>query len=90
MAILRPLDIPCGPAATLPELLENDYLRETGYFAPAEHPAEGRVLVPSIPARFSDSPPSVRRLWPRLGEHTGEVLAEAGCGTAEIAAITGG
>ena len=90
MAILRPLDIPCGPAATLPELLENDYLRETGYFAPAEHPAEGRVLVPSIPARFSDSPPSVRRLWPRLGEHTGEVLAEAGFGAAEIATITGG
>lgn len=89
LAILRPLDIPCGEASTLPALLENDYLRETGFFAGAEHPVEGRVRVPAIPARFSASPPSVRRLWPQLGEHTEEVLREAGFGAAEIAAIRG-
>ena len=89
LAILRPLDIPCGEAATLPALLENDYLRETGFFATAIHPVEGRVRVPAIPARFSASPPSVRRLWPQLGEHTEEVLREAGFDAAGIAAIRG-
>ena len=89
LAILRPLDIPCGEASGLPALLENEYLRETGFFGLAEHPVEGRVRVPAIPARFSASPPSVRRLWPRLGEHTEEVLREAGYDAAEIAAIRG-
>ena len=90
LAILRPLDIPCGAAADLPGLLADPYLTETGFFGLAEHPTEGRVRVPAIPARFSASPPSVRRLWPRLGEHTGEVLGEAGYDTAAIAEITGG
>ncbi|MGH7042336.1 MAG: CaiB/BaiF CoA transferase family protein [Acetobacteraceae bacterium] len=89
LTILRPLDIPCGEASTLPALLENPYLRETGFFGVAEHPSEGRVRVPAIPARFSASPPGVRRLWPQLGEHTEEVLQEAGFGAAEIAAIRG-
>ncbi len=89
VAILRPLDIPCGEAATLPGLLENEYLRETGFFAPAEHPVEGRVRVTAIPARFSESPPSVRRLWPPLGADTEAVLREAGFDAGEIAAIRG-
>jgi crotonobetainyl-CoA:carnitine CoA-transferase CaiB-like acyl-CoA transferase len=43
--------------------------------------------VPAIPASLSASPPSVRRLWPTLGQHTDEVLREAGFGEAEIRAI---
>jgi crotonobetainyl-CoA:carnitine CoA-transferase CaiB-like acyl-CoA transferase len=89
LAILRPLDIPCGAAAELAALLTDDYLRETGFFTRAEHPDEGSVLVPAIPARFSADPGQVRRLWPRQGQHTEEVLAEVGFGAEEIAAIRG-
>ena len=87
LAILTPLDIPCGATATLPDLLESDYLRATGFFGPREHAVEGKVTVTAIPATFSDTPGSVRRLWPRLGEHTAEVLAEAGMSEAEIRAV---
>jgi crotonobetainyl-CoA:carnitine CoA-transferase CaiB-like acyl-CoA transferase len=84
IAMLRPADIPCGPANSLEDLFGDEYLKETGYFERADHPVEGKVVLPAIPARFSKSPPSVRRLWPTLGEHNREILREAGCTEAEI------
>ncbi len=90
LAELRPADIPCGKVNRLDELFEDDYLTETGYFEPYDHPVEGRVVIPAIPARFSKTPPNVHRPWPKLGEHTREILAEAGCSEAEIEAIVGG
>jgi crotonobetainyl-CoA:carnitine CoA-transferase CaiB-like acyl-CoA transferase len=89
LALLREADIPCGKASSLDELFGDPYLIETNYFAAYDHPVEGRVVVPAIPARLSKSPPAVRRLWPAPGEHTVEVLREAGCSGEEIAAITG-
>ncbi len=90
LATLRELDIPCGVANTLDDLLDDEYLRETHFFQKAQHPLDGDVTITAIPARFSASPASVRRLWPALGEHTEAVLREAGYDDGAIAAITGG
>jgi crotonobetainyl-CoA:carnitine CoA-transferase CaiB-like acyl-CoA transferase len=84
VALLQAADIPCGAANSLRDLFDNDYLRETNFFQRMHHPVEGEVIVPAIPARFSDSPPAIRSLWPTLGEHTREILREAGCSEAEI------
>jgi crotonobetainyl-CoA:carnitine CoA-transferase CaiB-like acyl-CoA transferase len=78
VAILRELDIPCGPANSLHDLLTDDYLRETAFFQQVEHPVDGAATMTAFPAAFSASPPSVRRLWPALGQHTEEVLREIG------------
>ena len=86
---LRPADIPCGKANDIDELFTDPYLVETGFFEAHEHPTEGHVVIPAVPARFSKSPPNVHRAWPKLGEHTAEILTEAGYSDAEIAAITG-
>ena len=88
-ALLTAADIPNGPANSLPALMQDAYLNETGFFQPAQHPVEGEVLVTAIPASFSASPPAIRRLWPTLGEHTDEVLREIGYDAGEIAAIKG-
>jgi crotonobetainyl-CoA:carnitine CoA-transferase CaiB-like acyl-CoA transferase len=88
LEILREADIPCGAANTLQELMSNAYLRETGFFTQMQHPVDGKVVLPAIAPEFSASPVSVRRLWPTLGQHTEEVLREAGFSAVEIAAIT--
>jgi crotonobetainyl-CoA:carnitine CoA-transferase CaiB-like acyl-CoA transferase len=87
LTILTEADIPCGKANRLADLFDDSYLRETGFFQDAEHPVEGRVTLPAIAPAFSASPPAVRRLWPTLGEHTREVLREAGFAEHEIDAI---
>jgi crotonobetainyl-CoA:carnitine CoA-transferase CaiB-like acyl-CoA transferase len=84
LAILRPADIPCGPANRLLDLFSDPYLQGTGFFQHRTHPVEGDVVVPAIPATFSRSPPSVRSLWPTLGQHSREILREAGCSDSEI------
>jgi crotonobetainyl-CoA:carnitine CoA-transferase CaiB-like acyl-CoA transferase len=88
LEILREADIPCGAANTLQDLMSNDYLRETGFFTQMQHPVDGKVVLPAIAAEFSATPPSVRRLWPTLGQHTEEVLREVGFSAPEIATIT--
>ena len=67
--------MPNGPANDLEDILTEPYLVETGYFQRHEQ-AEGVYVSPRIPVQFSDSPGQVRRLPPRLGEHTEEVLSE--------------
>ena len=90
LAELRPGDIPCGKANSLADLFTDPYLTETGYFETHHHPIEGDVVIPAIAARFSRSPPNVHRPWPQLGEHSREILAEAGYSDADIETILDG
>jgi crotonobetainyl-CoA:carnitine CoA-transferase CaiB-like acyl-CoA transferase len=52
-----------------------------------DHPTEGKIRMTKFPVSFSESPADVRRLPPRLGEHSVELLKEAGLSQAEIDAM---
>ena len=71
--------IPAAAAADLDELIEA--------LPDDEHPAAGAYKLIPPPARFSASPASVRRRAPLAGQHTREVLAEAGLAESEIARL---
>jgi crotonobetainyl-CoA:carnitine CoA-transferase CaiB-like acyl-CoA transferase len=80
-------DIPAGRVNRLDALFDDPQLVATNFFRRMEHPSEGPIMVTDIPIAFSASPGEIRRLAPRLGEHSVEVLREAGYSDAEIAAI---
>jgi len=86
-ALLKNSNIPHGPVNTLEDLLKDEQLNATGFWKEYQHPSEGKIRAPDIPPRFSRSKPEVRRLQPRLGEHSVEVLREAGFAQAEIDAM---
>ena len=76
--LLKDSNVPHGPVNTLEDLLKDEQLNATGFWQELEHPSEGKIRVPGIPPKFSRTPASIRRLQPRLGEHSVEVLREAG------------
>jgi crotonobetainyl-CoA:carnitine CoA-transferase CaiB-like acyl-CoA transferase len=66
---LRAADIPVTPMNTLDALLEDPHLAATGFFVRVEHPSEGTLCMPRVPARFSRTPAAQPGHAPLLGEH---------------------
>jgi len=87
--LLRQAEIPCGPVNTLEELQTDPHLTATGFFRDFEHPTEGAMRLPDTAFRYNREALPVRRGQPLLGEHTAEVLAEAGLDADAIAEIAG-
>ena len=85
MALLSSSDIPHAAVNDLEDLLDDPHLQATGFWEMLDHPTEGAMRLPSVPLAMSESPPSIRRLPPRLGEHTAEVLEEFGLSSAASA-----
>ncbi len=71
-------DIPVTPMHTPTSLMADPHLADVGLFEWIDHPTEGRIRQMKVPGTWSDTPPSIRRHAPLLGENTREVLAEAG------------
>ena len=80
-------DIPVTVVNTKEMLLENEQLQASGFWRLEEHPTEGTLRMTDPPTRFSKTPSSVRRLQPLLGQHSVEILAEAGYEESEIEAL---
>lgn len=86
---LSDADVPYGPVNGFGDLPEDPHLQATGFFRHMVHPTEGPVMVPDIPVRFMGSPGGQTRGAPRLGEHSIELLREAGYSPAEIDRMIG-
>ncbi len=84
LAAMEAADIPVQRMNSLEDILADPHLAAIGYFREIEHPTEGRIRLPAVPSEWSASQPEYRRHAPRFGEHTREVLREAGFGEPEI------
>ncbi len=82
-------NIPTMAVNTKEMLLEDEQLNASGFWRFVDHPTEGKLRMTDPPTRFSKTPSTVRRLQPLLGEHSAEILAEAGYAEDEIEELFG-
>jgi formyl-CoA transferase len=87
MAILNPLDVPCGPIMSTEDLANDEHVRGRDMWVELDHPQRGKWYNVGMPIKLSASPAVVKRS-PMLGEHTDEVLKQVlGYDEAKISAL---
>jgi len=84
------LDVPAARYNSIDDLLSDPHLKDVGFFKPEQHPSEGRIHRTRLANVFSGGAREDESPAPLLGQHTREILAEAGYGKEEIAAILAG
>jgi len=75
MAILNPLDVPCGPIMSTEDLANDEHVRGREMYVELDHPQRGKWFNVGMPIKLSASPAVIKRS-PLLGEHTDEVLKD--------------
>ena len=84
LAILEDHGVPCGPINGIDAVFADPQVRHLGVAKPLTHQARGPIKVVATPITMSRTPSSIRTPSPDPGEHTDEILAEAGLSSDEI------
>ena len=90
MRLLEAADVPFMPMHDLQSIQHDPHLQATGFFGREQHPSEGALRTMRPPMRWQHLGKPVPRPAPRQGEHTREVLAQAGLSTQRIDAMLAG
>jgi crotonobetainyl-CoA:carnitine CoA-transferase CaiB-like acyl-CoA transferase len=84
---LEAVGIPAGPVLSIKEMQADPQAIARDMVPETDHPVAGRVQTIGLPVKLSATPGGVVRPAPLFGQHTREVLAEAGYSSSEIAAF---
>ena len=69
LTALRQLDVPCAPVLHLSDLLDDDHLRDVGFFTKVSHPTEGALDAVRSPFSVRGVEARPDKQPPNLGEH---------------------
>ena len=87
--ILDRLDVPAMPYHTLDTLMDDPHLADAGFFQLVDHPTEGKIRNMRLPNKTSFNARRQMMGAPKLGQHSVEVLRDAGLADAEIQVLIG-
>ncbi len=82
--LFRAHDVWSGPVYGYADVVADPQIAHNQTFVEYDHDSEGRVKTPGFPIRFARTPSTVERGAPQIGEHSREILAEAGYNDAAI------
>lgn len=82
--LFRAHDVWSGPVYGYADVVADPQVAHNATFVEYDHPSEGRVKTPGFPIRFARTPATVERGAPQIGEHSREILTEAGFDAAAI------
>ncbi len=83
-------DVPCAPVLTRKNMIQHPQLAANGSLMEYNHPRAGTLRQARPAARFSEMPVACLNGAPTVGEHTREILQEAGYRDSEICQLVSG
>jgi len=83
LRLLEEAGVPAGPVLDIAQMHADPQALAREMIVETTHPVAGRVASLGLPIKFSETPGSVRRAAPVLGQHTREVLREHGFSDAD-------
>lgn len=87
LKLLDEADVPAAPVSSVDRVMQDPQVEHRRMVETAVHSRLGEIKVVGTPLKFSRMTPGVRRAAPAYGEHTDEILKEAGLTEAEVAAL---
>jgi crotonobetainyl-CoA:carnitine CoA-transferase CaiB-like acyl-CoA transferase len=84
------LDVPAARYNSIDDLLTDPHLKDVGFFKEEDHPSEGKIRRTKLANAFSGGARQDEGHAPLLGQHTREILAEAGYSETEIEQMLAG